>query len=248
MSLDKTLHMHKWYRSREGRYVFSALEQEINSILSEVFGYYAVEIGEHTCIRTLLSESRIKNNISIFSHTPSKVSGNMSLIADAEFIPLAFDNLDLVVASHVFEGSEYPHQVLREIDRILVPEGHCLLIGFNPFSYLGLSKILRLNKCFQRQQTFRSIGKMKDWLKVRGFEIISTQTYGFRPSIENKKLFSSLEFLEKAGQRFGRKLGNIYLIHAKKTELAQTPISSWKSNKILRRKPAIIAASREVSK
>ena len=237
--------MKDWYNSREGQTVLNSIDDEISNILSEIFGYYAVELGVHTQIKSLLNKSRIKNNITIYSELPLLATNHHKLIAEPEFLPIVFDNIDLVIASHVFEASQYPHQVLREIDRILVPEGHCLLIGFNPVSFFGASKIVRLNKYISKNYTLRSIGKMKDWFRVRGFEIISTQTFGFRPTFEQRKLFSSLVFLEKIGQRSDGKWGSVYLIHAKKTEIAQTPTLLWKANKILKRKPRIVTATKE---
>ena len=237
--------MKDWYNSLEGQYVLNSIDDKIGNILSEIFGYYAVEFGVHTQIKSLLNKSRIKNNITIYSELPPFITKHYHIIAEPEFLPIVFDNIDLVIASHVFEASQYPHQVLREIDRILVPEGHCLLIGFNPISFFGKSKIFRLNKYTSKDHTLRSIGKMKDWFRVRGFEIIHTQTFGFRPVLEQRKIFSSLVFLEKIGKHTDGKWGSVYLIHAKKTEIAQTPKLSWTANKILKRKPRIVTATKE---
>ena len=240
---ENTSQLIDWYRGHEGIYVLGEIELRIQDKLSEIFGYYAVEMGLHTEICSLLQQSRIKNNIKVFM--PDTKHDAEGIIAAPEFLPIVFDNIDLLIASHVFEDSDYPHQVLREIDRILVPEGHCLLLGFNPYSYLGLMKSLRLSKFSQHKQTFRSAGKMKDWLQVLGYEVISIDSFGFRPSIERKKLFDSLSWLETLGKRFFSKLGGVYLIHAKKTEFAYPPVTSWKTKKILSGKSAIPAASKE---
>ncbi len=241
----KTLHSENWYLGTEGICVSDAIKTLMQVKLSKIFGYYAIEMGVHTSVFSLLEPSRIKNNIKIFSEVRAAKRSQDSIVAEPEFLPIVFDNIDLVIASHVFESSQYPHQVLREIDRVLVPEGHCLLIGFNPYSRLNLFRRLRLSKTNFKEQTFRSAGKMRDWLKVLGFEIISTHTYGYRPSIENKRLFNSLEWLDKIGMRFAKNLGDVYVIHAQKTDLAHTPTVSWKTKKILTRKPAITAVSKE---
>lgn len=241
---EKTSNLGDWYRGRAGTFVFTAVNQKIQDKLSSLFGYYAIEMGAHTEVGSLLQQSRIKNNIKIYA-PGMRAEGELALIAEPEFLPIVFDNIDLVIASHVFEGSSYPHQVLREIDRVLVPEGHCLILGFNPYSCLGFSKTLRLNKCFQQKQRFLSMNKMKDRLKVLGYRVISTESFGFRPAVKHEKLFEALVGLEKIGERFFSKFGSVYLIHAKKTELAYPPVTPWKSKKILSGKSAIPAASKE---
>ena len=242
--VENNAHNYNWYCSRQGMKVSVELQNQLHATLSKIFGYYAIEMGMHTQTFSLLKQSRIKNNFKILSEKSLKNIDNV-FIAEPEFLPVIVDNIDLVIASHVFESSKYPHQVLREIDRILVPEGHFFLIGFNPFSILGLWKVLRLNKKFYCKQTFRSIGKMKDWLEILGFEIISTHTYGYRPSIEPEKLFNSLSWFEKLGMRIAKNFGSVYVIHAKKTEFAKTSTLQWQSKKILTRKPAITAASKQ---
>lgn len=240
----KKSHNPSWYLSRQGLSVSVELQAQIQAILSKIFGYHAIEIGMHTETFSLLTKSRIKNNFKILSEKSLDNTDN-TFVAEPEFLPVVVDNIDLVIASHVFESSKYPHQVLREIDRILVPEGHFFLIGFNPFSLLGLLKVLRLNKKLHGKQVFRSIGKMKDWLEVLGFEIIDTHTYGYRPSIEPEKLFNSLAWFEKLGMRVAKNFGGVYVIHARKTEFAKIPTIQWKTKKVLTREPAITAVSKQ---
>lgn len=239
---ENTSQLVSWYRARQGVYVLDKIEQRIQEKLSRIFGYYAIEMGVHTEIRSLLQHSRIKNNIKIYAQ--NKQYDDTGIIAAPEFLPIVFDNIDLVVASHAFENSRYPHQVLREIDRVLVPEGHCLLLGFNPYSHLGLMKKLRLNKCFHHSQTLRSAGKMKDWLQVLGYKVISVESFGFRPSVEHEKLFNSLSWMEALGERFLGQLGGVYLIHAKKTEFAFPQETPWKAKNIISGKAVIPAASK----
>jgi len=35
---------------------------------------------------------------------------------------------------HTLEFTNDPHQVLREVDRVLIPEGHVVILAFNPWS------------------------------------------------------------------------------------------------------------------
>lgn len=237
-------YIQNWYQTQEGRYTLGVLEAEIQKQLNEIFGYYALEFGIHTEFQTLLSESRVANNFQICT-LQSGIDCKGDIIAEPEFLPIVADNIDLVIASHVFEYSAYSRQVLREIDRVLVPEGHCLLVGFNPWSITGLIKRFRSFKSEDDQKlSLRSMGKVKDWFKVLGFEIVSSHTFAFRPPIQHKKIFDHLIWMEKFGGRFTKNLGAVYLIHAKKTEFAKMPPTPWKTHKILAPKP-VITASKE---
>ena len=99
---EKKSHLKDWYRTREGIYVFDAIDEKIQDKLSKLFGYYAIEIGQYLKKRSLLQQSRIKNNIKIY--TSKSGSGADGIVAEPEFLPIVFDNVDLVIASHVFEG------------------------------------------------------------------------------------------------------------------------------------------------
>ena len=50
-----------------------------------------------------------------------------------EALALAEDSIDVVVLHHVLEFSSDPHQVLREVKRVLIPNGKLFVIGINPF-------------------------------------------------------------------------------------------------------------------
>src|ERR1019366_694210 len=54
-----------------------------------------------------------------------------------EALPFDAASLDLVVLPHALELARDPHRTLREVERVLVPEGRVLIIGFNPASLWG---------------------------------------------------------------------------------------------------------------
>jgi len=67
--------------------------------------------------------------------------GPVDLATAAEDLPFQADSFDVVVLVHCLEFSAEPHQVLREAERVLVPEGQLLVLGFNPFSMWGLRHV-----------------------------------------------------------------------------------------------------------
>jgi SAM-dependent methyltransferase len=47
--------------------------------------------------------------------------------------------------AHALEFHDDPHQILREVERVLIPEGELIITGFNPISIWGLRQ--RLPNC-----------------------------------------------------------------------------------------------------
>ena len=41
-------------------------------------------------------------------------------------LPIASNSIDLLLLPHVLEFSVNPHQILREVQRVLMPDGHAV--------------------------------------------------------------------------------------------------------------------------
>ena len=246
------LDSNNYYLSHSGRYVRDQLGKQLAKELSHIFGYYALEMGQHLSYTSWLQQSRIKKNIQIYTQQQQHLAASScSIIAEAEFLPIVFDNIDVLISSHLLENSHYPQQILREIDRVLMPDGHCFLIGFNPFNYMELTQhVINKLKFTADKHSYHAFSatKITDWLNVLGFKIISTHGYDFRPAIQHKTLFQSLHYLESIGMQYAQQAGRVYLIHAQKTEFSKIATNRWQFNKILPRKPAIALASKQGTK
>jgi len=237
-----------WYQTQSGQATLTKLDEQCTEILSEIFGYYAVETGVLSGEHSLLQQTRIATSFSLIDKSRScvlpemkkRVEGDQletfsSIISSNEQLPLATDNIDLVVGTHVLELSKDPHQVLREIDRVLVPEGHCILIGFNPFAISGLGKLLK-EKVSKNEDSFklRSASRVRDWFSLLGFEVLDVHYMGLRPNVKNKKLFEGLSKLEDWSEIAGPLLGKLYMIHVKKQVVAMTPYKKvWRAPAVL---------------
>ena len=56
-------------------------------------------------------------------------------------LPFDAQSIDLILLPHALEFIDNPHEVLREVDRVLRPEGRVLILGFNPWSLFGLRRV-----------------------------------------------------------------------------------------------------------
>ena len=225
-----------WYQTLSGKTALNRLDDKCADIMSEIFGYYAIQIGTLSGQHDLLKSSRIAADFSLVSQELQSDTGfNASAITSIEHLPVATDNIDLVVASHVLEFSDDPHQVLREIDRVLVPEGHCILIGFNPFSISRIGQLIRSG--FNRKNNLykmRSVPRVRDWFSLLGFEVLDVHYMGMRLGTNNKKLFDRLSWLERWGDFAAPVLGNMYMFHVKKQVVAMRPHKKiWEAPAVL---------------
>ncbi|MGT2427968.1 class I SAM-dependent methyltransferase [Cupriavidus basilensis] len=90
-------------------------------------------------------------------------------------MPFETQSIDLITLPHILEFSEDPHEVLREVSRVLMPEGRVVVTCFNPMSLWGARQGLkRLGADPFLPNDSQSIGfvRIKDWLKLLGFDII----------------------------------------------------------------------------
>ncbi len=247
--MDLKTYCEGWYETLPGKASLQVIDELCAESMSGIFGYYALQMGILSGRYDLLENSRIAAGFSLVNNQSVKLtatnervdfsnktieSSNL-IVSSNEQLPIETDNIDLVVASHVLEFSRDPHQVLREIDRVLVPEGHCILIGFNPFSLLKAGRFLK-PATYRKSNLYkmRAAYRVKDWFSLLGFEVLDVQHFGFRPNIKNQVLFERLGWVESLSQKAWPVLGDLYMLHAKKQVIAMRPHKKvWKAPAVL---------------
>ncbi len=214
-----SLQLQEWYTSPAGQILSNELKDKMEMLLPNLFGYFALQIGSLGNDIDLLASSTISKKIHM-AIAPSQ--GNISATPLA--LPFPQDTIDLIVMPHTLEFSHDPHQVLREVYRVLISEGHLVLIAFNPLSMMGLTKLLLTrSKRVPWTGHFYTARRLKDWLALLDFTILKTQRVGFRPPIQNMRVQQRLEVLNKM-QRFGMgRVGDIQIFVAQKRVLTLTP-------------------------
>jgi SAM-dependent methyltransferase len=228
-------HLRAWYGLPLGRRLQKVEHRQLEAILPNLFGYHLLQMGnpvqEHW-----LGESPISHRI-IMDELPGSTGAGAdlqrSLVADPCAVPIGSGCVDVVILPHVLEFEEHPHQVLREAERVLIPEGHVVILGFNPFSTWGLRRLVS-GWCQEAPWCgrFYSLTRIKDWLALLGFDTVLTRYYFFRPPLQNDGIMERLGFLERLGRRWWPVLGGGYVLVAKKRVTTLTPIRPrWRSVK-----------------
>jgi len=212
-----------WYNRPVGQLLLEQEREQLDKVLPTLFGYHIVQVG---CLlgNDLLSSSRVSNKILI---DPDKGGETLtpSIFGYPDAIPVASDSVDVVVLPHTLEFERDPHQILREADRVLIPEGHVVVLGFNPWSLWGLWRLL-----FGRSGKapwcgdFLSLTRTKDWMALLGFDVVLVQPYFFRPPLQRSGIMSKLSFMEQLGLKLWPRLSGAYVLVARKRVTTMTPI------------------------
>jgi SAM-dependent methyltransferase len=206
-----------WYSGPLGREVWEAEHAQLDQVIANLFGYHILQLGS-LGNRTLLDGSRILHRVVVnFGH------GRAHLYALPEALPILTDSIDVIVLPHTLEFGSDPHEILREADRSLIPEGHLIVLGFNPWSAWGLRRLLSSSRAPWCGR-FLGLSRLKDWLRLLGFDTMYVRTFFFRPPLSSRALMNRLKIMEAIGSRGWWLPAGLYLLLAKKRVIALTPI------------------------
>lgn len=216
--------LHLWYRTHLGRLLEKQEKALLDEALSDLFGYHLLHVGSPEQIG-YLRNSRVRHRMVMDVCGGAEWSDKEHFCGESQAMPIRSDSIDVIVLPHILEFSEYPHEVLREVDRTLVPEGHVVILGFNPASIWNLWRWGagwrgRLPWCGH----FIRISRIRDWLTLLGFDVIATHHYFYRPPLQSDGFLRRLRFLERIGRRIWPILGGGYVLVARKEVMTLTPI------------------------
>ncbi|MCP4289786.1 MAG: methyltransferase domain-containing protein [Gammaproteobacteria bacterium] len=198
-------------------------------LVQRYFGYYLLQVGSIGGEMPELAPERLRAQVMV---TPERPVGDSQrwIRGGPDCLPIASDSVDVVVLLHTLDFFPDPHQTLREVDRVLIPEGRLIIVGFNPWSLWGLRRLFRgrVNRSPWNGR-FISIHRMHDWLSLLGFKIESTQPLMFRPPLRQRVLMERLDLLERSGRRWWPALSGVYVVEAVKRVSTLTPVKpQWK--------------------
>lgn len=217
--------MDAWLNSPTGRYVLAWEQQQIDSIVSDIFGFNALQIGLPQGDFLRANRIPLRQKVGGFGQVDVQCYG-MAL-------PFASSSIDLVVLPHVLEFAQEPHQILREVERILMPEGQVLIVGFNPLSLWGLKRQIQDNDRFPWNGNYLSLNRLRDWLKLLGFEVDRGTLGCYVPPVEQQKWLRRWRFLEGAGRRWWTFSGGIYVLRAiKRTAGMRLITPNWRNKPV----------------
>lgn len=198
-----------WFATPLGQYALEREQQYVDEAVADVFGFNALQLGlpEYDFLRG----SRIPFKCRIAP------AGPVGLRAEFRDLPIASNSVDLLLLPHVLEFSEHPHQILREVDRVLMPEGHAVIACFNPWSLWGLRRVFaRASNAYPWNGRFINLPRLKDWLALLELEITAGGMGCYLPPCRQDKWIQRFRFMEAAGDRWWPIAGGVYFLQVVK--------------------------------
>lgn len=210
-------------------------QAQADQLLTDVFGYHAVQLGwpELQALRQNRMPHRWQACAEFEwpSADPAAVPPDVWL--DSRAWPWRADSLDLVVLPHTLERSADPHACLREVERVLIPEGQVLITGLNPMSAWGWCQTRGGQRPILASTGTPLIGyrRMRDWLRLLGFEVQVSRFGGWTPALSSEAWMQRCRWMEAAGERWWPIFGGVYLLLATKRVPAGRllPARAWRT-------------------
>lgn len=213
-----------WTLQAPGSWVLDCESEVLQGYVSDLFGYHLLQLGGLPLNDGYLQDCPVRCKARIDLQSVGLATGPF-IQGAPECLPVASDSIDAVVLPHTLDFSPDPHQVLREVERILIPEGRLLIAGFNPWSLWGLWRWLP----GRRSQVpwngrFLSYPRIQDWLSLMGFAVEAVDLRAFRPPLHHPGLIRRTQFMERFGPRVMPMLAGVYVVRAVKQVSTVTPI------------------------
>ncbi|MET0497645.1 MAG: methyltransferase domain-containing protein [Steroidobacteraceae bacterium] len=216
--------LQKWLRSSpQGARLYTLEQKLMSESLAQVFGWQLLQIGLWGDDNGLISDARTQRK-SVLAWHGEHGSGHSSLIRSrTDSLAIASDSVDAVLLPHTLEYEADPHEILREVGRILSGEGHLIILGFRPFSVWGLRHLFAKHGFPPGLERMIGEGRLRDWMKLLGFEVVDARRYMFALPWGSPEA-SSRSVFERSGEQAWPMLAGGYMLKARKRVYTLTPI------------------------
>ncbi|HWH81580.1 MAG TPA: methyltransferase domain-containing protein [Burkholderiaceae bacterium] len=241
--------MTDWLATPAGAYVLQWEQAHLDSAVADLFGFHALQLGlpelealranrmPHRWVATEFEPTPGVAGSAPAASSDPLAAGNaaaaprpravVALHCDFDALPFDSQSLDLVVLPHALEWARDPHLALREVERVLVPEGRVVVVGFNPNSLWGLRQHLgrwrrKLAPNSARHLFLPSAGeflryrRLRDWLRLLSFEVEDGRFGCYRLPVASMKWLARCAWMERVGDRWWPVFGAVYFVVAVK--------------------------------
>jgi SAM-dependent methyltransferase len=236
-----------WLKTPAGRYLLAWEQAQLDRAVADIFGFNALQLGLPELDG--LQANRMPQRWLACDDSPQPPA-RAALLTDFSALPFPAASLDLVLLPHALELHPDPHATLREVERVLVPEGRVVICGFNP---TGLWALRQRRARWTRYLGFGErflpdvgqwIGywRLRDWLRLLSFEVELHQYGCYRPAMHSPTWLERCAWMDKVGARWWPIFGSVYFIVAVKRVRGMRLLEpAWKVNGKVATAPASIA-------
>jgi SAM-dependent methyltransferase len=267
---ESIIEMGSWLKTPPGQYLLAWEQDRLDHAVTDSFGFHALQLGLPTIegLRAnrmphrwvahdslLLPEALPAQPQRDLQISTLAVPEPVNLHCEFHALPFPDASIDLVVLPHTLELAQDPHLTLREVERVLVPEGRVVISGFNPASLWGLRQragrarrglgLARGDAAaglfLPRAGEFLGYWRLRDWLRLLGFEVDGGYFGCWRPPLHSQRWLDRCAWMDRVGERWWPVLGAVYTVMAVKRVRGMRLVGLLKDNKRLPRAVAVAA-------
>ena len=224
-----------WLAGPLGRTLLAAERAATAAALEQVFGTQFLQIGQWGPLDGFMPLARTPRRA-----LAAEPGAHGDLVCHASSLAVQSQSIDAVLLPHTLEFEPEPHEVLREVERVLVGEGHLLVLGFEPAGAWAVRHYGSLHGFPPGLVRLLSRGRLRDWLRLLGFEVLEARRFLHTPPIVRLQGTALARVLEYGGVRCDGRLGAVYLLKARKRVYSLTPVRPMR-----RRARALVGALAE---
>lgn len=234
MSIQFQQFLQRWFLTPAGQALLKQEKNLLERALPNLFGFYLVQLGAaYPPPDSLLDQSRVK--VKVLLDEEQTVYPQLYFVqGDLDYLPFQKEGVDVVFMPHTLETVEDPYHLLRQVDRILVPEGHVVITGFNPLGCAVLRQRMWKGENGFKQAHLMKMERIVDWLNLLGYDIEMAEysqvtCFGWGEEGEESFSFKMMEKLEQGLDKLGMNLGNIYCVVGRKRVDSPKPVGlNWR--------------------
>jgi SAM-dependent methyltransferase len=235
-----------WLKTPAGAYVLQWEQTYLDKVVADLFGFHALQLGlpeldalranrmphrwlasEHPQAPTKGARTGPSGSESLQGERVAAPRAAIALHCDFDSLPFDSNSLDLVVLPHALELARDPHLALREVERVLVPEGRVVIVGFNPTSLWGLRQNFgrwrrrlapnsSVDLYLPSAGEFLRYRRLRDWLRLLSFEVEAGRFGCYRMPVASMKWLTRFAWMERVGERWWPVFGAVYFVVAVK--------------------------------
>ena len=213
--------LRRWWGSPAGRALIASETLVVAEALDDVFGWECLQIGAWGEGRQLLGACRTRHRAIL---ARPGLSAEADILGRPSQLPVMGDSIDAVVMPHTLEFASDPYAIVRETDRVLVGEGHLVVLGFQPWSLWGHRARFSRSGFPPGLRRVLSERRLREWLALLGYEVFAARRYLYRnPWAGGLAAGEGADRLLRRGLTFPLPAG-AYLLKARKQVYTLTPM------------------------
>lgn len=214
-----------WFETTLGRHLLACERKCLAPMARARKGLRLLQLG--TVSLELDSNSPISHQIVVHN---DRSAMRPSVLARHEALPLAGETIDIAILHHALDFSEDPHQLLREVSRVLIAGGQIIICGFNPLSTWGLRRLLSFNRGRGPwQASMMTAPRLADWLKLLDFRVTETRYGAYCWPVDSACWVQRTSVLDTLAGKLNWPTGAMYMISARKQLAPLSPAGDRRS-------------------